>query len=241
MIQTFRDGTLEGEKVELQFDEDKKDQYGRLLAYVYPKGEEMFNEDLLKGGYAQVYTVSPNDGYENSFEEAQDEAREDALGIWGLRTQEQCKLANHGNGIGEGSPMCEKKEQAAPPPQTEPSGSDLDCDDFDSQVEAQAVLEADPSDPNGLDADSDGLACEQSSGESDDTASPTASPAASPSPSPSPSPEGDFDAPNPNAPGGGAPSPASPPAGGGGCEPPSYPVPPGDPRDGDDDGCAGET
>jgi micrococcal nuclease len=228
-------------EVELEFDKDKKDQFGRLLAYVYPKGEEMFNKDLLEGGYAQLYTVSPNDKHEDTFKAAQDEAREEDRGIWDLNRQQQCKLANHGNGIGEGSPMCKKKEQPAPKPQTEPSGLELDCDDFDSQGEAQEALEDDPSDPNGLDADSDGIACEQSSGDSDDTASPTASPAASPSPSPSPSPERDFDAPNPNAPGGGAPSPGSPPAGGGGCEPPSYPVPPGDPRDGDDDGCAGET
>jgi hypothetical protein len=77
------------------------------------------------------------------------------------------------------------------------------------------------------------------------TASPSASATASPSPSPNPSPDRDYDrdydAPNPNAPGGGAPSPASPPAGEGACPQGGYPVPPGDPRDGDDDGCAGET
>lgn len=37
---------------------------------------------------------------------------------------------------------------------------DLDCDDFASQPEAQAVLDADPSDPNNLDGDGDGIACE---------------------------------------------------------------------------------
>ena len=38
---------------------------------------------------------------------------------------------------------------------------DLDCStDFDSQREAQAVLTADPSDPNNLDGDADGIACE---------------------------------------------------------------------------------
>lgn len=37
---------------------------------------------------------------------------------------------------------------------------DLDCADFANQEEAQAVLEADPSDPNNLDADNDGIACE---------------------------------------------------------------------------------
>lgn len=46
---------------------------------------------------------------------------------------------------------------------------DLNCDDFTTQEEAQAVLDADPSDPNGLDADDDGIACEDlPSGDTDD-------------------------------------------------------------------------
>jgi hypothetical protein len=36
----------------------------------------------------------------------------------------------------------------------------LNCEDFDSQDEAQAVLDRDPSDPNNLDADNDGMACD---------------------------------------------------------------------------------
>ena len=38
---------------------------------------------------------------------------------------------------------------------------DLDCSNFITQEEAQAVYDADPSDPSGLDADSDGIACEE--------------------------------------------------------------------------------
>jgi LPXTG-motif cell wall-anchored protein len=37
---------------------------------------------------------------------------------------------------------------------------DQDCSDFPSQAAAQRHLRADPSDPDGLDADSDGIACE---------------------------------------------------------------------------------
>ncbi|WP_328304911.1 excalibur calcium-binding domain-containing protein [Actinomycetospora sp. NBC_00405] len=40
------------------------------------------------------------------------------------------------------------------------STRDRDCADFDSQTEAQAVLDDDPSDPERLDADDDGIACE---------------------------------------------------------------------------------
>lgn len=50
--------------------------------------------------------------------------------------------------------------EPSPEPTQEPPGKDLDCADFETQEEAQAELEADPSDPHGLDADSDGIACE---------------------------------------------------------------------------------
>ncbi|MBK3644565.1 excalibur calcium-binding domain-containing protein [Streptomyces sp. MBT33] len=38
--------------------------------------------------------------------------------------------------------------------------SDRDCSDFVFQEEAQAVFDSDPSDPDRLDADNDGIACE---------------------------------------------------------------------------------
>jgi len=50
---------------------------------------------------------------------------------------------------------------ASPPPDEPPTTTaDLDCADFATQQEAQAELERDPSDPNNLDADGDGVACE---------------------------------------------------------------------------------
>ena len=38
-------------------------------------------------------------------------------------------------------------------------GDDLDCEDFDTREEAQAVLDEDPADPNNLDPNRDGIAC----------------------------------------------------------------------------------
>jgi len=46
-------------------------------------------------------------------EEAQQEASASGLGIWGLSFEEQCQLANHGNGIGEGSAGCEDAADAS--------------------------------------------------------------------------------------------------------------------------------
>jgi micrococcal nuclease len=153
----FTNQQLEGERVTLIFDQEKRDQYGRALAYVQISGQsETFNETLLRQGYAQLYVVPPNDRYEVTFSQAQDRARQALRGIWGLSKEQQCELADRGNGIGEGSPGCQGQ---VPRPAPDP-GVDKDCADFRSQAEAQAELERDPSDPNNLDADGDGIACE---------------------------------------------------------------------------------
>lgn len=66
---------LQGQEVGLEFDEERTDRYDRLLAYVYPSSEEMFNETLLEEGYAQVATFPPNVKYVDRFLAAQEEAR----------------------------------------------------------------------------------------------------------------------------------------------------------------------
>jgi hypothetical protein len=73
-------------------------------------------------------------------------------------------------GPGETDPDCadamrealeQQEQQDQPEQQPAPSGRDLDCSDFATQADAQAELNADPSDPNGLDGyDGDGIACE---------------------------------------------------------------------------------
>lgn len=54
------------------------------------------------------------------------------------------------------------------------ASDDLNCSDFDTQEEAQDVFDDDPTDPNGLDGDNDGVACESlpsggSNGSTDDS------------------------------------------------------------------------
>jgi hypothetical protein len=180
--------------VALEFDVERIDPYGRVLAYVWLSDGTMFNEVLLREGYAQVATFPPNVKYTERFLAAQREARAENAGLWGLSQTQQCELANRGNGIGEGSPGC--GGQIAPREQAPPASfRDRDCSEFDSQVEAQEVLEDDPSDPNGLDGDSDGVACESLPGRS--SASPSASPSTSSSASAGgglpPAPGGDYD------------------------------------------------
>jgi micrococcal nuclease len=174
----FTTQRLEGRQVALEFDVERIDPYGRVLAYVWLPDGKMFNEVLVREGYAQVATFPPNVKYTDRFLAAQRQARAEGAGLWGLSRSQQCELANKGNGIGEGSPRCGGQE--APREQAPaPTFRDRDCSDFDSQTEAQEVLEDDPSDPHRLDGDSDGVACETLPGGS--PASSSASPGASPS------------------------------------------------------------
>jgi endonuclease YncB( thermonuclease family) len=167
----FTESALDGKKVGLDFDAERKDRHGRLLAYVYPMGDGMFNGVLLRKGYAQTYIVKPNDEHRDDFEAAQKKAKENDLGIWGLPEARRCELANHGNGIGKGSPACRASLNPAPKHEAKPKrkhppatssgssvGPDLDCQDL-TYRQAQAEMAADSSDPFNLDADGDGEAC----------------------------------------------------------------------------------
>ncbi len=73
----------EGETVYLEFDVQKTDRYGRLLAYVWLSDGRMLNELLLREGYAMVYTIPPNVKYQERFLQAQREAKEKRRGLWG--------------------------------------------------------------------------------------------------------------------------------------------------------------
>ncbi|MGQ9531995.1 MAG: thermonuclease family protein [Desulfotomaculales bacterium] len=73
---------LHGREVHLAFDVQKRDQYGRLLAYVFD-GERLFNAELVARGYAQVMTVPPNVSYADLFLALQREARAAGRGLWG--------------------------------------------------------------------------------------------------------------------------------------------------------------
>jgi endonuclease YncB( thermonuclease family) len=80
----FTTQLVEGKKVRLEFDVQRKDKYRRLLAYVYV-GDIMLNAELVRQGYAQVATVPPNIKYQELFLQLQREAREAKRGLWGER------------------------------------------------------------------------------------------------------------------------------------------------------------
>ncbi|KPK41568.1 MAG: hypothetical protein AMJ78_05160 [Omnitrophica WOR_2 bacterium SM23_29] len=74
---------VEGKKVRLEYDVGKKDKFGRTLAYVYV-GDIFVNTELVKNGYAVIYTVPPNVKYAENFLKHQQDARKAKRGLWGL-------------------------------------------------------------------------------------------------------------------------------------------------------------
>jgi len=76
-------GLVFHKKVRLEFDKEKEDRYGRWLAYVYTSGGKMVNLELVRKGFATVYTFPPNVKYLGPLLEAQEYAREKSLGLWG--------------------------------------------------------------------------------------------------------------------------------------------------------------
>jgi endonuclease YncB( thermonuclease family) len=106
----------EGSKVRLEFDEDRTDEHGWLLAYVHGDalGDITLNEDMLRSGYAQLWILAPHTKYEDKLRVAQQEAKEDPIfgtSIWTLSPSRQDQLADHGNGIGEGDGACPLRQK----------------------------------------------------------------------------------------------------------------------------------
>ncbi len=68
---------VEGRRVRLELDVEKRDRYGRLLAYVWV-GDTLVNEALVRAGHAAPYTFPPNVRYVERFVEAARLARSEA-------------------------------------------------------------------------------------------------------------------------------------------------------------------
>jgi len=71
-----------GTEINLEFDVQKKDKYGRTLAYVYLPDGTMLNELMLSEGYAQVMTISPNLKYQDLFIQSHQNAIANKKGLW---------------------------------------------------------------------------------------------------------------------------------------------------------------
>jgi len=72
-----------GKEVRLEYDLDRKDRYGRTLAYAYLRDGTFINAELISEGYAMVLTIPPNVRYAEDFVRHQRQARKKKKGLWG--------------------------------------------------------------------------------------------------------------------------------------------------------------
>jgi micrococcal nuclease len=73
---------LRGGNVRLELDQERRDRYGRLLAYVWT-GSTMVNLEMVRLGYARALTIPPNVRYTRRFLSAEASAERALLGLWG--------------------------------------------------------------------------------------------------------------------------------------------------------------
>jgi len=78
-------------RITLEFDVEKRDEYGRMLAYVYADGKSV-QEELLKRGLARVSYIYESRRHLTKYRKTEDVARKKQNGIW------QCPeyVTNHG-------------------------------------------------------------------------------------------------------------------------------------------------
>lgn len=70
------------EFVALETDVRERDQYGRVLAYVWSDSVTMVNIEQLRSGYAVPYILPPNVKYAADFRAASSAARKARAGLW---------------------------------------------------------------------------------------------------------------------------------------------------------------
>ncbi len=79
---SFNHRLVEGERVRLVFGVERRDVYGRLLAYVY-LGPRFVNAELLREGFARTLTIAPNDRFAERFKRLEIAAARAGRGLWG--------------------------------------------------------------------------------------------------------------------------------------------------------------
>ena len=78
----FNHGLVERRRVRLVFGAERRDVYGRLLAYVY-LGDHFVNATLVRRGLARSLTIPPNDRFAPLFRRLELRAARAGRGLWG--------------------------------------------------------------------------------------------------------------------------------------------------------------
>jgi micrococcal nuclease len=78
----FNRRLVEGGTVRLTYDQERRDDYGRLLAYVFLQDGRMVNALMVQEGLAVVMLKQPNTRYRDTLLAGQREAMQKRIGLW---------------------------------------------------------------------------------------------------------------------------------------------------------------
>jgi micrococcal nuclease len=73
---------VSGERVRLVYGRERRDRYGRLLAYVHVGGN-LVNAELVAGGFARTLEIEPNTDRAPLLNRLEQEAANAGRGLWG--------------------------------------------------------------------------------------------------------------------------------------------------------------
>jgi micrococcal nuclease len=80
----FTRSLVEGKRVRLEFDRERRDEYHRILAYVFID-DQMLNELIIRQGFSRAVTRFPyRADRKRLFEDAEDDAERNKRGLWAV-------------------------------------------------------------------------------------------------------------------------------------------------------------
>jgi len=85
------------QKIGLEFDEERHDRYGRLLAYIFLPDGSFLNSRMLENGLAFYLHRRPNVKYDKRLLQAQQEAMKSQKGLWRNWKEEQGRYIGNQN------------------------------------------------------------------------------------------------------------------------------------------------
>ena len=77
----LEDRLTPGEEIELEFDVDQRDRYGRVLAGVFADGS-LVNAEIARAGFGAAVYYAPNRRFLHEVQQAEDEARAEGVGLF---------------------------------------------------------------------------------------------------------------------------------------------------------------
>ena len=71
-----------GEAIKVVEGSQNRDEYGRLLGYVFLPDGTFLNEKMMKDGYAVPLAIAPNTRYQDLFKREYEQAKNNQVGLW---------------------------------------------------------------------------------------------------------------------------------------------------------------